>query len=129
VGALGGKEFNGEVTNISPVADRLSRTYEAKIQVNNRSGELKPGMVCDVRIDIADNQKRLLVPYLCVTRDNENQQYVYLIDKKANTAQKRIVTTGNYYDKFLEITSGLNEGDLVVKNGKDKLTNNCLISF
>ena len=103
VGALGGKEFNGEVTNISPVADRLSRTYEAKI--------------------------RLLVPYLCVTRDNENQQYVYLIDKKANTAQKRIVTTGNYYDKFLEITSGLNEGDLVVKNGKDKLTNNCLISF
>ena len=129
VGALGGKEFNGKVTNISPVADRLSRTYEAKIQVNNRGGELKPGMVCDVRIDIADNQKRLLVPYLCVTRDNENQQYVYLIDKKANTAQKRIVTTGNYYDKFLEITSGLNEGDLVVKNGKDKLTNNCLISF
>lgn len=129
VGALGGKEFVGEVTNISPVADRLSRTYEAKIQVNNRGGELKPGMVCDVRIDIADNQKRLLVPYLCVTRDNENQQYVYLIDKKANTAQKRIVTTGNYYDKFLEITSGLNEGDLVVKNGKDKLTNNCLISF
>ena len=129
VGALGGKEFNGEVTNISPVADRLSRTYEAKIQVNNRGGELKPGMVCDVRIDIADNQKRLLVPYLCVTRDNENQQYVYLIDKKENTASKRIVTTGNYYDKFLEITSGLNEGDLVVKNGKDKLTNNCLISF
>ncbi len=129
VGALGGKEFDGEVTNISPVADRLSRTYEAKIQVNNRGGELKPGMVCDVRIDIADNQKRLLVPYLCVTRDNENQQYVYMIDKKVNTAQKRIVTTGNYYDKFLEITSGLNEGDLVVKNGKDKLTNNCLISF
>ena len=129
VGALGGKVFDGEVTNISPVADRLSRTYEAKIQVNNRGGELKPGMVCDVRIDIADNQKRLLVPYLCVTRDNENQQYVYLIDKKANTAQKHIVTTGNYYDKFLEITSGLNEGDLVVKNGKDKLTNNCLISF
>ncbi|MBO7476392.1 MAG: efflux RND transporter periplasmic adaptor subunit [Salinivirgaceae bacterium] len=129
VGALGGKEFNGEVTNISPVADRLSRTYEAKIQVNNRGGELKPGMVCDVRIDIADNQKRLLLPYLCVSKDNENQQYVYLVDKKANTAAKRIVTTGNYYDKFLEITSGLNEGDLVVKNGKDKLTNNCLISF
>ena len=129
VGALGGKEFNGEVTNISPVADRLSRTYEAKIQVNNRDGELKPGMVCDVRIDIADSQKRLLLPYLCVSKDNENQQYVYLVDKKANTAAKRIVTTGNYYDKFLEITSGLNEGDLVVKNGKDKLTNNCLISF
>jgi len=129
VGALGGKEFDGKVTTISPVADRLSRTYEAKIQVNNRGGELKPGMVCDVRIDIADSQKRLLLPYLCVSKDNENQQYVYLVDKKSNTAQKRIVTTGNYYDKFLEITSGLNEGDLVVKNGKDKLTNNCLISF
>jgi RND family efflux transporter MFP subunit len=96
VGALGGKEFNGEVTNISPVADRLSRTYEAKIQVNNRGGELKPGMVCDVRIEIADNAKRLLLPYLCVSKDNENQQYVYLIDKKTNTAQKGIVTTGNH---------------------------------
>jgi len=93
------------------------------------SGELKPGMVCDVRIEIADNAKRLLLPYLCVSKDNENQQYVYLIDKKTNTAQKRIVTTGNYYDKYLEITSGLNEGDLVVKNGKEKLTNNCLISL
>ena len=129
VGALNGKEFDGKVTTISPVADRLSRTYEAKIQVDNRSGELKPGMVCDVKINIADNAKRLLLPYICVSKDNENQQYVYLIDKKTNTVTKRIVTTGNYYDKYLEITSGLNEGDLVVKNGKEKLTNNCLISL
>ena len=129
VGALGGKEFDGKVTTISPVADRLSRTYEAKIQVDNRGGELKPGMVCDVRIDLPDNTARLLLPYTCVSKDNENQQYVYLIDKSAKRAVKKVVTTGRFYDKNLEILSGLNEGDLVVKNGKDKLTNNCLISF
>jgi RND family efflux transporter MFP subunit len=129
VGALGGKEFDGKVTTISPVADRLSRTYEAKIQVDNRSGELKPGMVCDVRIDLPDNTARLLLPYTCVSKDNENQQYVYLIDKSTKRAVKKVVTTGRFYDKNLEILSGLNEGDLVVKNGKDKLTNNCLISF
>ena len=129
VGALGGKEFDGTVTNVSPVADRLSRTYEAKIQVDNRSGELKPGMVCDVRIDLPDNTARLLLPYTCVSKDNENHQYVYLVDKKANRAVKQVVSTGRFYDKNLEILSGLAEGDLVVKNGKDKLTNNCLISF
>ena len=129
VGALGNKEFEGTVSNISPVADMISRTYEAKIIVGNKSAELKPGMVCDVNIDINGNAQRLLLPYQCVSRDNDNNQYVYLVDKDGKKAIKQVVTIGQYFDKDLEILSGLKEGDVAVKNGKEKLSNNCLIDF
>ncbi len=129
VGALGGKEFSGKVTTVSPVADMLSRTYEAKVQVANKNQELMPGMVCDVNIDYSTDAKRLLVPYICVSKDNENQQYVYIIDKANKKVNKRIITTGQYFDKNLEVLSGLAEGDMVVKNGKEKLTDNCPVNF
>ena len=46
VSAVGNKKYEGKVTIVSQVADRFSRTYEAKIKVINTELELKPGMVC-----------------------------------------------------------------------------------
>ena len=62
VSALNDKEFKGEVANISPVADRISRTYEAKILVPNLNLAIKPGMVCDVKMETAMEKQVIMVP-------------------------------------------------------------------
>ncbi|MCX6277164.1 MAG: efflux RND transporter periplasmic adaptor subunit [Bacteroidetes bacterium] len=129
VSALNDKEFKGEVANISPVADRISRTYEAKILVPNPLIALKPGMVCDVKMDSDMEKELILVPYQSVSKDSENHTYVFLIDEAAKRARKQVIKTGRYQDKGLEVISGLEPGQIIVNGGKEKLTDNSLIAF
>lgn len=129
VSALNDKEFRGEVTNISPVADRISRTYEAKILVPNPELSLKPGMVCDVKMETTMEKELILIPYQCVSKDNENKPFVYIVAPMEKRARKQIIKTGQYYDSGLEVVSGLSVGQTIVNEGKEKLNDNSLIVF
>jgi len=129
VSALNDKEFKGEVANISPVADRISRTYEAKILVPNPGLALKPGMVCDVRMETRMEKEVIMVPNQCVSKDNENRVFVYVVDTAQKRARKQVIIPGQYLDSGLEVLSGLAAGQVIVNEGKEKLSDNCLISF
>ncbi len=129
VSALNDTEFRGEVANISPVADRISRTYEAKILVPNPDFSLKPGMVCDVMMEQTMEKEQLLVPYQSVSKDNENRVFVFVVDPVGKRARKQFIKTGQYHDSGLEVLSGLIAGQLIVNEGKEKLSDNCLIAF
>ena len=129
VSALNDKEFSGVVANISPVADRISRTYEAKILVQNPQLALKPGMVCDVKMETAMEKEQVLVPYQSVSKDSENHVYVFLIDTAAKRARKQVIKTGQYQDAGLEVISGLEPGQIIVNGGKEKLSDNSLIAW
>ena len=129
VSALNGREFKGEVANISPVADRISRTYEAKILVPNPDLAIKPGMVCDVKMETSMEKEVILVPNQSVSKDNENRVYVYVVDVAEKRARKQVIITGQYHDSGLEVVSGLATGQMIVNGGKEKLSDNSLISF
>ena len=129
VSALDDKEFSGEVANISPVADRIARTYEAKILVPNPQFALKPGMVCDVKMETTMNKELILVPYQSVSKDNQNNVFVFVVDQQAKKAKKQLIKTGQYQDAGLEVTSGLEQGQIIVNGGKEKLSDNSLIAW
>ncbi len=129
VSALNDRSFTGKVANITPVADRISRTYEAKILVQNPGFALKPGMVCDVKMETAMERELVMVPYQSVSKDNENRAYVFLVDPAAKRARKQLVTTGQCHGSTLEVISGLVAGQLIVNEGKEKLSDNCLIAY
>ncbi|MCX6249270.1 MAG: efflux RND transporter periplasmic adaptor subunit [Bacteroidetes bacterium] len=129
VSALNGKEFKGEVANISPVADRISRTYEAKILVPNPELALKPGMVCDMKMETVMKKELVLVPYQSVSKDSENHAFVFLVDTEAKRARKQVIKTGQYQDAGLEVISGLEPGQIIVNGGKEKLSDNSLIAW
>lgn len=129
VSALNSKTFEGAITNISPVADAISRTYEAKISVPNPNLELKPGMVCDVMLNTKSSKEVIVIPYQSVSRDMDGKTYVYLVDKSTKRTKKQIVQTGNYHGNNLEILAGIAPGQIIVKEGKEKLSDNSIISF
>ena len=129
VSALNDKEFKGVVANVSPVADRISRTYEAKILVPNPDFAIKPGMVCDVKMESSMERELILIPYQCVSKDNENKAFVFLVEPVGKRARKQIIQTGQYHDSRLEVVSGLTVGQTIVVEGKEKLSDNSLISF
>jgi RND family efflux transporter MFP subunit len=129
VSALNDKIFEGVVSNVTPVADIISRTYETKILVKNQNLDLKPGMVCDVTLNIAAEKDMILIPYQCLSKDNNNKVFVYVVDTIQNRVKKQIVETGYFKNNNVEVLSGLTPGQIIVNEGKEKLSDNSLISL
>jgi len=129
VSALDNQTFDGIVTNVGVVADQISRTYEVKITVKNSGLLLKPGMVCDVNLGITANKEILTVPYQAVDKDKDNNSFVYIVDQTQKIAKKRIIHIGNYQNDNIEVLSGLDLGEKVVTEGKEKLSDNSKISL
>jgi RND family efflux transporter MFP subunit len=130
VSALSGKAFEGSVTNISPVAELMSRTYTVKIAVDNPGQELKPGMVCDVDINLGEPASVVLVvPVRAVSKDADGNTYVYLVSPDQKTVKKQIITVGQYRGSGIEVTGGLSEGQTIVSEGVEKLIDNSPISL
>ncbi|HEX2920102.1 MAG TPA: efflux RND transporter periplasmic adaptor subunit [Bacteroidales bacterium] len=120
-------QTEGVVRNVGVVADRFSRTYEVKIAVENPNYLLKPGMVCDVLLQTA-TEKSIIVPYNAVISDG-GKKFVFVVMDDNKHASKQEVNTGNYRAEGLVITGGLNEGQLIVTDGKEKITDKCEIVF
>lgn len=129
ISALNDKQFEGLVTNISPVADVISRTYNVKITVNNNNLELKPGMVCDVTLNLNTQNEMVLVPYNAVSTDKDGKPFVFVVSVDNKTVKKQNIAIGNYYGSGIEVLSGLTIGEIIVVEGKEKLSDNSLISF
>jgi RND family efflux transporter MFP subunit len=127
VSALGAKKYEGSVTNISPVAELMSRTYTVKITVTNTGHDLKPGMVCDVSVDIPAGDSVLVVPNKSVSKDSAGNTYVFVVGPDNKTVKKQIITVGRYYDTGIEVTNGLAEGQVIVCSGNEKLSDNSII--
>ena len=127
--ALNGKTFEGTVSTVGVVADQISRTYEVKIQAKNQNYEIKPGMVCDVNLNTQVIKDFLYVPNNAVSKDNDGKAYVYVLSSDKKTVRKQEVTLGYYHGNGIEVVLGLNPGQLVVVEGKEKLSDNSLISL
>ena len=127
VSALDEKRFEGTITNVSPVADAISRTYTVKILVNNSQHELLPGMVCDVTLDIKLEKEVLVIPYTAVTTGDDGKPFVFIVSEDNKTVKKQTIETGNYQNSSIEVLGGLAEGQSIVVVGKEKLSDNSLI--
>lgn len=119
VRALNNAQFTGVVDNIGIVASRLARTYTVRILVDNPNYLLKPGMVCDVDLQIGTEQEALTVPARSLVIDEYGDAYVYVLEDEKASMKK--VSLGRYYNNCIEIVDGLQPGDVVVKEGKEKL--------
>jgi RND family efflux transporter MFP subunit len=127
--ALGSQIFNGKIKKIGVVANPISKTYDIKILIPNSKMEIKSGMACDIVINISSENNIITIPYQSVIKDNEGENYVYVIDSQSKTAIKKAVRLGSFINNEIEIVSGLSEGDLVVTEGKQKLSNQVKVTF
>jgi len=121
VSALSNATFTGTITERGVEADVLSHCYDIKIGLNNPEKKLLPGMVCKVQIESADTTERAFqVPVNTVQISNDGKRYVWVVlDGKA---QRRFVTIGKLCNKNVIIESGIKEGDVVIAEGWQKVS-------
>ena len=120
VSALGDKVFEGSIVEKGITAHPLSRSYEVKALVKNSSGELLPGMICEMEVQQEQAREGILLANHIIQLDSENRQFVWV--NRSGKAVKTYVTVGELSSRGIFIASGLNPGDEVLVEGQQKVS-------
>jgi len=122
VSALNGRTFQGHICEKGISADAMSRSYDVKILLNNNGSELMPGMICDVTLHNSEDTTAFVLPASVIQLDDNNRHFVWV--NTNGKAKKRIVTTSSQASNGVIIAEGLNEGDEVLVEGQQKVSEN-----
>lgn len=115
VDAVSGKNFNGYISEISPVVDPMSKTVAVKATIEKSVVNLKPGMTARISIKISERKNVIAIPHDALV-DNS----VFIV-KNDSTAERRPIKIGLMGDEMVEVEQGLNENEFVVVLGQQRL--------
>jgi membrane fusion protein (multidrug efflux system) len=116
--ALPGKTYEGKVFAINPLVDAGGRAIVIRAQVRNADTALRPGMFARVRLITKNERDTLVVPEQALVPQGEDQYVFKVADGKVTRAK---VETGQRRDARVELTKGVDAGDVVVTAGQLKL--------
>ncbi|MBI3912908.1 MAG: efflux RND transporter periplasmic adaptor subunit [Chloroflexi bacterium] len=111
--ALTGKTYSAQVQSVAPIGTVTQGVvnYPVTLVVQNVDGSIKPGMTANMAIAVERRDNVLLIPNRAV-RTTGNQKTVTVLFKGEQISTP--IGTGLTNDQFVEVTNGLNEGDVVL---------------
>ena len=121
-----GITYKGIISGISPQGS-TAHTFPVEIVIaNNRENPLKAGTYVNARVDMGKSVKALMIPRDAIISSIKDPS-VYVVKGEKVVLVK--INTGLDYNSYLEVTSGISEGDQVVTNGQINLTDGAGISI
>jgi RND family efflux transporter MFP subunit len=118
IDAYPGQTFTGQVRYVSPDVRADSRALVVEALVPNRDNMLKPGLFATALIQEATQGKGILVPAAAV-RTVGGTSRVFVVT--GDHVEERIVTLGSPVGDQVEITTGVNAGDVVATSHVNQL--------
>ena len=109
--AYPGETFTGKVVFINPVLDDITRTLKVRVELDNSEGKLKPNMFVSASIRVPLGE-RIVIPETSILESAEGQMVFWA--QTENTFVRHAVQAGQYANGYVQILSGLDEGDTVV---------------
>ena len=115
------QDFEGVVSAISSRIDPVSRSVRVRALIKNENRLLKPGLL--MRVDIqANKREKIVIPEGCViSNSTKNSVLVVVKNKKFTTTKKQNITIGGRKRGYVEVLSGLEEGQQIVSDGLVKI--------
>jgi len=110
--------FRGGLSCISPTVDPESRMADIEIQVDNKDHRLKPGMFARASLIVQRRDNVLLLPKDSLLRESGPAR-VFVHDK--GRASLREVMLGLEGEQYVEVLTGLRDGDEVIVAGQYEL--------
>ena len=122
--AYPGKVFEGKVASVDSRVDPNTRSVVVRALVPNADGLLKPGMFLNVHLsrgtaDVLVVPEEALVP-------EQGDVFVYVVQD--GKAAKRKIQTGQRSVGTVQVTDGLQAGEIVVTEGTQKLRDGASVS-
>ena len=112
------KTYSGKVYAVSSRISAETRSLLTRVMIENENSELIPGSLLEVVINY-NERNSLAIPDTSMMVEG-NKTYVYKVSKD-NIANKTEIEIGIRGGGFIEIISGLNEGETIVAEGLKKV--------
>ena len=114
------RRYSGKVREVSPVADPVTRTYAVRIDIAGADSDVKLGMTANVYLMGITRGSTVELPATALFQQGEGAA-VWRVDPATNRVSAIPVDVARYYEDKVAVTSGLSDGDIVVRAGVHKL--------
>lgn len=111
------EEFLGHIYYVSKVADD-SKKFPVKIQIENKDGRIKAGMVAKIDIITFQEDNALIIPKESIFYQN-GEQRIYAVED--STVKIKTIKTEPVNEKELKVIEGLTEGEEIIIQGNFNL--------
>ena len=115
-----GRRFRGMLVRNAESIDTGTRTLLAEVDVDNASGELKPGAYAEVHFAIPAAARSLILPVNAFLFRSEGMRVGVV--REGGKVELVPVVIGKDYGTELEVVSGIDAHDRVILNPPDSLT-------
>jgi len=124
------RSYEGGRIEKGVAADAFTHTYDIRINVANTDHKLLPGMVANVSFGASQQQAQTspLVPVTAVQKRADGKLFVWTVSGDS-TAHRKPVTIGTTVGNRITVTEGLSQGELIVVEGYQKLSENSRVSL
>jgi len=128
--AYPGASYNGTIDMISPMIEGRTRTQKVKVALENKEGDLKPGMFARAIINTYEKKDALIIP-ASAFKKQENKYIVYVVHPESEEGvapeseesvenEMGVVEVREIQIEYLthdvaEIGEGLKEGELIIR--------------
>lgn len=116
------KEYDSRITYVSPVINRVNRTFSAEAALPPNMSGVLPNMIAIIKIVDYSNPKAYVLPINLLQKDSHGD-YVMVADSADGHwhSSKRPVTIGKFYNDQVEIKSGIDASHKVITLGYQDL--------
>ena len=111
-----GKNWEGQVEYIYPSLDPKTRALKVRLRFDNPGEQLKPNMYANVKIFGGAKENTIVIPIEGLIRTGRDERVI--IDLGGGKFEARDVTAGVESGNYVEIISGVNDGDKIVTSGQ-----------
>jgi membrane fusion protein (multidrug efflux system) len=110
--------YAATIARISPTIDMRNGTFRATAFINNRSGELAPGMFARFSIAYDRHADALVIPREALIEEDD-QTSVYVVAE--GTVSRRTISVGIESGNLIEVVGGLAGDEEIVITGQSSL--------
>lgn len=116
-----GKTITSSIRQVGNFINPNNRAFKIEVGIPNKDGDIKPNLTGKLKINDYTNPKAILIPQSIISENSAGEQYVFVVDNinenNIGKTRKAIITTGKTQGDFIEVLSGLESGNQVIKEG------------
>lgn len=125
-----GKETTAKLTFVSQTVNTASRTFTVEASIPKIDTQLKPNMTAVLNINDQAKANAIIINQNYIQHTELGDiVYVAVTEGSKKVARSRKVTTGITYNGNIEITSGLQSGDMLITQGYQDLVDGQAVNF
>jgi RND family efflux transporter MFP subunit len=114
-----GRDFTARLRELSPQADAATRTYAARFTIDNPDDSVALGMTATVTLSHVADVPVAKLPLAAILNLGAGPS-VYVVDQ-SGALELRPVKVASFTEDLALVTSGVSNGDRIVKLGVQKL--------